>query len=69
MGRTRYELDAKGDILLSVYNVPYDLPQDWRELDGDLLAGFREPSKTSKPVNGPADGETKEEYGDLETHD
>ena len=26
MGQTLYELDVKGDILLSVYNVPDDLP-------------------------------------------
>ena len=69
MGKTLYELDPKGDILLSVYNVPYDLSQDWRDLNGDLLAGFSEPSKTSNPVNGPADGETTEENGDLETSD
>lgn len=40
MGKTLYELDPKGDILLSVYNVPYDLFQDWRDLNADLLAGF-----------------------------
>lgn len=70
MGKTLYELDANGDILLSVYNVSYDLPQDWRELDGDMLAGFSEPRKKSpEPVGTPADGETAEDNENLETHD
>lgn len=58
MGKTLYELDANGDILLSVYNVPYDLPQDWRELDGDMLAGFSEPEPVEKPAE--SDGETED---------
>lgn len=70
MSKTLYELDTKGDVLLNIYNAPDGLPQNLKELDGDMLAGFPEPSKAPpKQVQIPANGETKEENGDLEAHD